>query len=281
MTLLKAWLIELDEKLDKPEPGGKCIPVQFNPETLKVTYANQLVEPKSGDQAAGTPGLQFVGRGTTKLALQLWFDVTAMNEIVNNQSDHVNTGEQAIVDDVRRLTQHVVFFMTPNPSKSDPNKLAPPGLRFEWGSFAFNGIVEAMEETLEFFSPEGKPLRASITMTLVQQKILTREAKHDSNAFIAPSTGHKPLAVAKAGNSVQGMAAAKGKSDWQGIAAANGIEDPLRMAAGTFLDLNASVGTGLVGGASLDLGAALQGGASAKVGLNGSIGGVSASLSLG
>ena len=34
-----------------------------------------------------------------------------------------------------------------------------------------------MEETIEFFSPEGKPLRASITLTLSQQKILEAKFK--------------------------------------------------------------------------------------------------------
>lgn len=282
MTLHKAWLIELDEKLAKAKDGGKSIPVQFNPETLKVTYANQLVEPKNGDKAAGTSGLQFVGPGSTKLALQLWFDVNAMTDVVRNDSGHTNTGEQGIVDDVRRLTQHVVYFMTPQKTQKDPKQLTPPGLRFEWGSFSFNGIVEAMEETLEFFSAEGKPLRASIAMTLTQQKILERDASKDSKDFIQPTTGHKPLAVAKAGNSLQGMAAAKGKDDWQGIAAANGIEDPLRMPAGSFIDLNASVGVGLVAGSNQDVGTALQAGASAGAGLNASLGGAaSASLSLG
>jgi hypothetical protein len=283
MTLSKAWLIELDEKLIKAKDGGKSIPVQFNPESLKVTYANQLVEPKGGDKAAGTAGRQFVGAGTTKLALQLWFDVTAMDEVIrSDDAGHTNTGEQGIVDDVRRLTQHVVFFMTPQETQKDPKQLTPPGLRFEWGSFSFNGIVEGMEETLEYFSADGKPLRANITMTLTQQKILARDASKDSKDFVAPTSGHKPLKVAKAGDSLQGMAGAKGKDDWQGIAAANGIEDPLRMPAGSFVDLNASVGVGGSAGIGFDVGAALGVGSSsagAGVGLNASLG-VSASASL-
>ncbi len=279
MTLSKAWLIELDEKLEKAKDGGKSIPVQFNPESLKVTYANQLLEPKGGDKAAGTAGKQFVGASTTKLALQLWFDVTAMDEIIRSEAGHTNTGEQGIVDDVRRLTQHVIFFMKPQPTQKDPKDKLPPGLRFEWGSFSFNGIVDALEETLEYFSAEGKPLRANITMTLTQQDILARDPSHDSK-FIAPTAGHKPLKVAKAGDSLQGMAGAKGKGDWQGIAAANGIEDPLRMSAGSFVDLNASVGIGGSAGIGFDVGAALgTGSAGASGGLNASLG-VSASASL-
>lgn len=275
MTLCKARMIELDQKFTNPKSGGKNVPVQFNPESLKVTYANQLVEPKGGDKAAGSAGRQFVGAGTTKLALALWFDVGAQEDV----TDPASSGEQGIVDDVRRLTQHIVYFMTPQPADSDPKQLAPPGVRFEWGTFSFDGMVEGMEENLEFFSPEGKPLRANITLTLTAQKILPRDAKKDS-AYLASRPGHTPLKVARQGDSLQGMAAANGKDDWQGIAAANGIEDALRMSPGQFVNLNASVSLG--GSASVDLGASLGAGASASAGPNASMGGsVSASLSLG
>src|SRR3954466_248886 len=109
MALAKATLTELDEKFEDPKSDGQAVEVQFNPETLKVTFANQLVQPQGGDQAAGNTGRQFVGAGTTKLALTLWFDVASMTENP--------------VDDVRRLTQNVIFFMTPTGHKKDKKKL--------------------------------------------------------------------------------------------------------------------------------------------------------------
>jgi hypothetical protein len=229
--LAKAFLIELNQDFKDEKPGGQKVEVQFNPETLKLTYANQLEQPKGGDQASGNGGRQFVGAGTTKLALQLWFDVTAM--------------QKGPVDDVRRLTQKVVYFMTPQKSEADPKKLAPPGLRFSWGSFLFDGMVEGMEESIEFFSPEGKPLRANVSFTLSQQKIL--ETKFEGDGKVPQLPGHKPLSGAKAGDTLQGMAAKSGKSDWQSIAAANGIEDPLRLAPGQLVDLNVDVKAGVSG----------------------------------
>src|SRR5437588_2944797 len=106
--------------------------------------------------------------------------------------------------------------MTPQKSDADPKKLAPPGVRFAWGSFLFDGMVEGLEESLEFFSPKGKPLRASITLTLSQQKILETGFRGDGKVPGRP--GHKPLKSAKSGDSVQGMAAKNGKDDWQSIA---------------------------------------------------------------
>src|SRR6476620_10533324 len=101
--LAKARLIELEQDFKKEKSGGQKVSVQFNPETLKVTFANQLVQPQGGDQAAGNTGRQFVGAGTTKLALTLLFDVTAMTEDA--------------VDDVRRLTQNVFFIDTATTDK--------------------------------------------------------------------------------------------------------------------------------------------------------------------
>lgn len=238
VTLVKAKLIELEEDLVTEKSGGKEVKVQFNPENFKVTYANEVKQPEGGNQAAGTSGMQFVGAGTTKLALTLWFDVTAMTDNP--------------VDDVRRLTSEVIYFMTPGASQRDASKLVPPGLRFVWGSFKFDGMVEGLEESLEFFSPDGKPLRASITLTVGQQKILVSNFTDPNTA--GPRAGQRPFTPAPKGKSLQDMAAADGKGgDWQGIASANGIEDPLRLPAGTPVDLNLGVGASL-GGASAGLG---------------------------
>jgi hypothetical protein len=267
--LAKAKLIELKQDFKQEKPGGQQVEVQFNPESLKVTFANQIVQPQGGDQAAGNAGRQFVGAGTTKLALQLWFDVSAM--------------EKEPVDDVRRLTQKVVFFMTPQKADTDPTKLAPPGIRFQWGTFLFDGMVEALEETLEFFSPDGKPLRASVNLTLSQQKILETDFKGDGKVPARP--GHAPLKAAKQGDSLQNMAAQNGKDDWRPIAAANGIEDPLRMAPGQLVNLNAGVAIGGSAGATFGASAGVSFGASASAGgasLNASLGGAaSGSLSFG
>ncbi len=228
-VLVKAKLIELKQDLTSEQPGGKKVDVQFNPESMKVTFANQVAEPKGGDQKAGTAGRQFVGAGTTKLVLTLWFDVTAMDKPV---------------DDVRRLTADVIYFMTPKKADADPKKLAPPGTRFSWGSFIFDGMVEGLEESIEFFSAAGKPLRASVAITMSQQKILVADFK-GSSGIVPNRPGQRPFTPAPKGGSLQQMAGAAGKDgDWQGIAAANNIEDPLRMSPGALVDLDASVSVG-------------------------------------
>src|SRR5262245_57803861 len=82
IRVAKAELRELDPSGN--ETNQNNVTVQFNPETLKVSYANQVVPPQqqnnsksnNTDQRA-TSSIQYVGKGSTKLSVQLWFDVTA------------------------------------------------------------------------------------------------------------------------------------------------------------------------------------------------------------
>jgi len=244
VRLEKAELRELKPGTAEELPGGKRVTVQFNPETLKVSYANQLVTPEGGggSDRSGTPARQFVGAGTTKLALQLWFDATAP----------LPEGVPA-TDDVRKLTEGVAYFITP---KAEGTQFIPPGLRFLWGSFQFDGLVDSLEETLEFFSPEGRPLRAGVALNLSQQKISAfafRDARAAQGAsppgrggglgFGASvsagfSAGTRPLTPAPAGIGLPALADAAGLGDrWQEIAARNGIENPRLLPTGRLLDL--------------------------------------------
>jgi hypothetical protein len=226
----KAKLIELDEKLESPKSDGKNIDVQFNPETLKVTYSNKIAEKAEGgskDNSAGPGGRQYVGSGTTKLSLQLWFEASSPDK----DGNHTN--------DVRHLTKDVVYFMTPQNYKGDKTKKLPPGIRFAWGTFIFDGVVDTLDETLEYFSRDGNPLRSSISLGISQEKILIPANEGVVIPGIKKAAGTSPVASAKAGDSLQSLAAANGKAgNWQAIAAANGIENPRSLAVGQLLDLN-------------------------------------------
>jgi hypothetical protein len=219
-TLQKAELQAITWEGDQVVELDKKVTVQFNPESLKVAFANQT---SGGDQSGGA-ATQFVAQGTTKLAFDLWFDVTAP------QPD----GREE--DDVRRLTQDVVYFMRPNEELEG----APPGVRFLWGTFLFEGVMDSVNETLEFFSEDGRPLRAGVTVNLSQQEIQFKFGEPLSPGLgTTPSPGSTPQETARAGDSVQDIAAREGRpEDWQDIALANGIENPRQVPAGTPLRTN-------------------------------------------
>jgi hypothetical protein len=239
--LAKAELRELAADMQTEINSGKWTKVQFNPDTLKVTYANQLKESSGSGDQRGPQAQQFVGAGTTKLAVQLYFDVT--QDLGQGLPDEIDVG---------KLTERVTYFITPiGEPLNKPKTYKPPITRFAWGSFQFDGIVEAMEETLELFSFEGRPLRASVTMTISQQKITTFTVNMDVEPpgvqrGNRPAAGTQPQTAAPQGSNLQSMAAAQpggAGGDWQSVASANGIENPRILQPGQLIDfsLKASV----------------------------------------
>jgi len=236
--LEKAELRQLDADFRNEVKQENWTKLQFNPESLKVTFSNQIQTPSGTGDQSGTPSRQFVGAGTTKLALTVYFDA----------SSPPAPGESA-VDDVRKLTQKVAYYITP---QEEGKTFIPPAVRFLWGSFQFDGIMDGLEESLEFFSSEGKPLRATMTLSLSQQRI-TKFTFRDTGSggpgglgglggLGGGTPGTTPLAQATAGATVQGLAAQAGvAADWQTIASANGIENPRQLAPGQLINMNISL----------------------------------------
>jgi hypothetical protein len=257
IKLEKAELRQLDAEFKNEINPEKTAKVQFNPESLKVSFANQIATPAGAGDQKGTPARQFVGAGTTKLVLQLWFDVT----------QPMPEGQTA-ENDVRKLTQKVAYFITP---VQEGKNYVPPSVRFIWGSFQFDGLMESLEESLEFFSAEGRPLRASMTLNLSQQKITEFTIK-DVAASNAPTPGTRPLTEAPKDKSLPELADSQGKGDdWQSIAAANNIENPRMLEPGQLLDMNAgvSIGGSFGAGVSGSFGASVSFGASSSLGASG------------
>jgi len=198
---------------------GSKVTVQFNPESLKMTYSNQI----SGEDNNGGSAIQFTSRGTTKLAFDLWFDVSAAQP------------DNAEESDVRKLTDKVISFMKTEVSGSgDDASYTPPGCRFQWGSFLFEGVMNSVSENLEYFSDKGKPLRAKMTVSLSSQAVEVKFPQRNAQAANQQGVGTQAQQEAQDGDSVQSMSAREGRpEDWQPRAQAQGIENPLRMAEGS------------------------------------------------
>jgi hypothetical protein len=189
----------------------RTVEVQFNPESLKVTYANTV----AGDDQAGGAAIQHVSKSSTKLAVDLWFDASVRPDL----------------SDVREETKKVNHFLVPVPLPE--GGVAPPPVRFIWGTFLFEGVMQSMDETLEFFSSAGRPLRAKVAISMVSQDIQFRIAAAQETG----TPGARPQTPATAGEGLQQLLGRRGDPEgWQEIAAANGIENPRFLAPGTFVD---------------------------------------------
>ena len=223
-SLAKAKLVQIElgdgDAASRETNPDATMSVQFNPETLKVTYSNTM---QGGDQSGGS-AIQFVSKSSTKMSVELWFDAAAL----------------ADEDDVRRLTKKVNHFITPVPQGEG---MAPPAVRFSWGSFLFEGVLDAMDETLEYFSADGRPLRAKVSISITSQDIQFHEPPPPSSGGGVPGTF--PQRQARQGDTLQGMVGrdqgrGAGAQGWQAVAAANGIENPRRLEPGSFVDLDAA-----------------------------------------
>lgn len=201
---------------------GSAFEVQFNPETLRVAFTNQ----RAGNDQAGGGSVQYVGSGTTKLSVEVIFDVTVARP---------PSVEGEVPNDVRRLTRKVAQFMIPT---RDGDNFVQRGVRFQWGTFLFEGVMESMNETLELFSADGRPLRAVVAVELSQQEI--RDFANTGGG----GPGTQPTRPLADGQSVQQAAAADGRSaDWRAYADAAEVENPRLPPAG----LRIPVGPGRAG----------------------------------
>jgi len=219
--LKKATLTELVNGTDP----GKVVTVQFNPQSLKLNYSNQFA---SGNQPQGSSP-QFAGTSTTKLSMEIWFDVTLL--LPDSTPDPAG--------DVRNLTKDITYFMTVQNSNSTQQQTrTPPKLKFQWGSFLFTGTMDSMDENIDLFSPDGVPLRASVSVNLSKHDLTFEFASPGGSS--AAAAGTTPLTTARQGDSLPQLAAQAGISDWQGVARANGISNPRSLQPGALINLSIS-----------------------------------------
>ena len=253
----KAWLCEIaGENNDRT---GRNVELQFNPETLRITHGAQVRPPVNPSKAEGAtppsgqgdvPGSsphQSTGTGSTRLSVQVWFDVTSV----------MPQGDES-VSDVRELTEKVAYFIRPKgPPDSNGTPQSPPRVQFAWGTIIFSGVMDSLDESLELFSTDGVPLRASMNIGISEGKVeigpgasgaggglsagLNLSAGIGIGASASLGVGTQPLAQAEAGVSLQAMASASfgANADWQAIATANGIENPRQLQPGQLINMNA------------------------------------------
>lgn len=250
MALVKAFLVAVDP-VTKQNKDAK-IEAHFNPQSLQVTYriggpggalAQSHRENKQGaiEQATGY---------LAELVVDLLFDTTESGE------------------DVRNTTLKIVAMMKgPEDDKQSQKEAtsAPPRelVRFSWGTFLFNGSIQSLSETLDFFSEQGVPLRSTVKLTLNGVE-LERETPGASSGQGGPglsasvgspggvgfsagtslstgiAVGTTPLTLSQAGDTLQSLAS-RARTDWKAIASANNIDNPRLVQPGTVLNLNIGV----------------------------------------
>lgn len=254
--------------------SGQTFSVQFNPSSLDYTITNTL------EGAGGKRTAQYVSQSSGKLSMELLFDTT-------------HSGE-----DVRAQTEKVAKLMEPGAAVGSRQRRPPARALFEWGEYKFEGIVESYREKIDFFSAEGVPLRATVTLTMSRQDKVFDSDKNDNANVGWNGLNNEDVVEAPMGAGDDAAKAARRAGDESAardVAAANGFESirspgaavvrlgpevslapPVAFAAGA--SVSASFGIGLDVGAELDLGVGAAFGAAAGLDVDFSAG-AGASLS--
>lgn len=260
------------------EHTGERISCLLNPETVAVRRVAGVRARRSLNGVLTGAGLAddrllYTGGGSTELELDLLFDVSLAGASIENwRKARPNEGPAdasaaagrvppvpEVSVDVRDLTAPL-WELAEN-SERDEGYGRPPLVRFVWGkSWNVPGIVSAVSEKLEHFTPGGAPRRSWLRMRLVRVEepdSETAPGTFGSRQREIPEIQHDIPPDAIRTHEIIGGGGAEHETQpssgerldeiahryygdpalWRLIAAFNKLSDPLRLSAGAKLDI--------------------------------------------
>jgi len=250
--------------------NGSRIEVHFNPETLTLTLARSLsgrgaVPGSQADSNKPAASAQEAGTFAVTLGMKLQFDST-------------DSGT-----DVRETTIKFQRMMQPQDG-GQKSKI----VEFHWGTFKFSGTFQSYTETIDFFSAEGVPLRASVDLSMSENQEVPPGQAGAGGAGFGFSAGIEigARAGASISASIGGDAlSARAVAEFNGEASVRrlsgaplevnaevSLNGPVAFATGS-ASFGASIGVGLGANASIGVGGGLGLQLSAGAGLGAGIGG--------
>jgi Contractile injection system tube protein/LysM domain len=180
-----------------------------------------------------SPVLQFVRGQTETLSLDLFFDTTESG---------MDDNAQPVTAQTDRFYQLI---------KIDGATHAPPVCFFSWGTgfpgertytsmgtgtperYGFKCIVESVRQRFTLFSPQGVPLRATLSVSLKEYKTLAEQID-EINKQSADRT-HSHVVAERETLSQIAYQVYNDPSQWRAIADSNQIADPLDLIPGSIL----------------------------------------------
>jgi hypothetical protein len=193
------------------------VPLQFNPNKLALTKSTEWRrEPSRMASQSALP--EFVGSGPRSLSVEVFLDATAT---------HDNSVEQKV--------ERLMLACVPTPRSLAAKKPASPWVRFEWGTartISFNGVLTSFSVDYSLFDVDGKPLRATCSLT-VEEASTDAPGQNPTSGSREARRTHRVVA----GDSLPQLAWDEygDATAWRLIAEANGIDDPLFLPPGTEL----------------------------------------------
>ena len=152
-NLFAARIFEVDEEGEE-KSGGVSVDCMFNPFEYTVMKTNRYEE--QSQNRSDAPQVEFKSAGAQTLKLDLMFDTYEADE------------------DVSQETNKLWKFMEAKTREgsSDNEKIPPPEVAFQWGSFHFVAVITTMTQKFTLFKADGTPVRAKINVTFTQHRDL-------------------------------------------------------------------------------------------------------------
>lgn len=213
-------------KLEIGKPAEKTISCTFNPSSYSLIN-RALYREKNEMGDAAIP--QFTGIAPMELNVTLIFDSSSLGQLADNVA-MLSAASSKIKepDPVSVYTNELMKLVMVKP---DEHK--PPLVTFCWGNLEFTGYVKTLEHTYTMFNISGKPIRASVKLSIIQED--------DGYKTPLESPDRTKYTTYTEGMSLW-MLAYKEYGDcekWRVIARANGIQNPFDLKPGQMLKIPA------------------------------------------
>jgi nucleoid-associated protein YgaU len=193
---------------------GEQIRVLFNPTEYTIersnTYKTTSIPGLSG------PLIHFINGEADGLSMELFLD-----DYTDKPSDGRSVNQR--LDELSSLLE------------IDNDAHAPPIVRFAWGKLSFKAIIEKLSRKISMFQPDGRPVRANVTVSFKEYKTLNELI---TKPRLQSSDKSKRRVIV--GRDSLWLLAAREYDDvtqWRAIAAANDIDDPRDVAPGQWVIL--------------------------------------------
>ena len=210
MSNTRASLVEVD--------GSKELKFRFNPKEYSISKSATWNRP-TNKSAKSSSKPEFGGVQPQSVSMELFFD-----DWENPDAD--------LVQDIHTL----LGWLMPSDNSLNKKKPQPQILKFQWGgnkSLAeFKGFLKSVNAKYTMFKPDGKPVRATATITLEEVPNDAKKTNPTSGSLTSRRTR-----VLAAGDSLQSIAYDEygDPNLWRSLAIFNAIDDPFRMTPGTRL----------------------------------------------
>jgi nucleoid-associated protein YgaU len=191
---------------------GEMIEVLFNPTEYSVEHSASFGE--TAPPGLDNPITQFVNGNAQVLTMDLLFDT------------YTDRGGEDVSEQTSRLTDLVHI---------DGDLHAPPTVRFSWGVFLFEAVIDKISQRFTMFLADGTPVRATLSVTFKQYKTIQEQLQEPRR-----SSADKTKRRVAEGPDDLWLLADREYGDvarWRHIARANRIDEPQRLVPGTVLVL--------------------------------------------